>query len=115
RLMTIHGAKGLEFPVVHLPGLNAGTFPRSATRPNCPPPEGMIEGGVGTALDIFHEGHAEEQECLFYVAISRARDRLFFYAPTQKSNGTRWGHSPFLDRLGSFVVRRSVTVSRLLP
>lgn len=115
RLMTIHGAKGLEFSAVHLPGLNSGTLPRNATSPNCLPPDGMIVGGVGTALEIFREGHTEEQECLFYVAISRARDRLFFYAPTKKSNGVRWSHSPFLDRLGGFLARRSVTVSRSLP
>lgn len=115
RLMTIHGAKGLEFSTVHLPGLNSGTLPRNATSPKCPPPDGMIEGGVGTVLDLFREGHNEEQECLFYVAISRARDRLFFYAPTQKSNGTRWSHSSFLDRLGGSLARRSVTVRRSIP
>lgn len=80
RLMTIHGAKGLEFPVVHLPGMNADTLPRTPPAPPCPPPDGMVEGGTGSALDIFREGQAEEQECLFYVAQSRARDRLFLYA-----------------------------------
>ncbi len=30
RLMTMHGSKGLEFPVVHIPGLNEGSLPRSA-------------------------------------------------------------------------------------
>lgn len=115
RLMTIHGAKGLEFPVVHLPGLNSGTIPRNATAPECPPPDGMIQGGVGTALEVYREGQAEEQECLFYVALSRARDHLFLYAPTQKSNGSRWALSPFLDRLGNGLIRRPVTPARGIP
>jgi superfamily I DNA/RNA helicase len=37
RLMTIHGAKGLEFPVVHVPGLNGDTIPRTPQAPPCPP------------------------------------------------------------------------------
>ena len=115
RLMTIHGAKGLEFPVVHVPGLNADTLPRTPPVSPCPLPDGMMEGGEGRALEIFRTSHAEEQECLFYVALSRARDRLFIYAPTQKSNGHNRPLSPFLDRLGSGLVRRHVRPTRCLP
>lgn len=115
RLMTIHGAKGLEFPVIHVPGMNAGTLPRTPPAPPCPPLDGMVEGGEGSALELFRAEQAEEQECLFYVALSRARDRLFIYAPTQKSNGNRWPLSPFLDRLGSGLVRQHVSPARQLP
>jgi hypothetical protein len=115
RLMTIHGAKGLEFAVVHLPGLNGGTLPRSSAPAPCPPPEGMIEGGQGAALDILNSAHVEEQECLFFVAVSRARDRLFTYAPTQKSNGHKYPLSSFLDRLGTTFLRQHVTPARTLP
>ena len=115
RLMTIHGAKGLEFRVIHLPGLNADTIPRTPPAPPCLPPEGMVEGAEGPALDAFRMGQAEEQECLFYVALSRARDRLFLYAPTQKSNGHKRSLSAFLDRLGPMLVRRSITPERALP
>jgi superfamily I DNA/RNA helicase len=115
RLMTIHGAKGLEFAVVHLPGLNAGTLPRTPPPPSCPPPDGMIQGSEGSALEVFRAEQAQEQECLFYVALSRARDRLFLYAPTQKSNGNQWGLSPFLDRLGQGLNRRHVTPDGVLP
>ncbi len=45
RLMTIHGAKGLEFPVIHLPGMNADTLPGNTQKQVCPPPNGMIAGG----------------------------------------------------------------------
>lgn len=115
RLMTIHGAKGLEFPVIHVPGMNAGTLPRTPPAPPCPPLNGMIEGGEGSALEIFRAGQAEEQECLFYVALSRAQDRLFIYTPTQKSNGSRWPLSPFLDRLGPGLVRQHISPARQLP
>lgn len=115
RLMTIHGAKGLEFPVVHVPGLNADTMPRRPQTPPCPAPDGMIEGGQGSAVEIFRAGHAEEQECLFFVALSRARDRLFLYAPTQKRNGHNRAISPFLDRLGSVLQRSHVDPDRALP
>jgi len=65
RLMTIHGAKGLEFRVVHLPGMNADTLPGNPRAPTCPPPDRMLEGATGSALDVLREGLAEEQECLF--------------------------------------------------
>ena len=115
RLMTIHGAKGLEFPIVHVPQMNAGTIPRTPPTPPCPPPDGMVEGGQGTAQEVFRSEQAQEQECLFYVAVSRARDRLFFYAPTQKSNGRTWKESPFLSRIGSNLTKQHITPSRRLP
>jgi hypothetical protein len=115
RLMTIHGAKGLEFAGVHIPGLNSDTIPRTPPAPPCPAPDGLIAGAEGSALELYRAGQAEEQECLFYVAQSRARDRLFLYAPTEKSNGHNRPLSPFLDRLGTTVTRRSVVPVRPLP
>ncbi|MBB3355575.1 superfamily I DNA/RNA helicase [Rhizobium sp. BK049] len=114
RLMTIHGAKGLEFEVVHIPSMNA-TIPRTPPPPRCPAPDGMIEGAEGSAVDVFYAGQAEEQECLFYVALSRSRDRLFLYAPTEKSNGHSRPVSPFLARLGASLARTSPVPSRDLP
>lgn len=115
RLMTIHGAKGLEFPVVHLPGLNADTFPRKQLASPCPPPDGMVEGTENQEIDTFRAGQAEEQECLFYVALSRARDRLFLYAPTLKSNGHNRPLSAFLGRLGPNLVQGRISPARTLP
>ncbi|MEQ1811547.1 MAG: UvrD-helicase domain-containing protein [Terricaulis sp.] len=115
RLSTIHGAKGLEFPVVHVPGMNQGTLPRTPPRPTCPAPDGMIQGGTGDALGIFRDGQADEQECIFFVALSRARDRLIVYAPTHNVSGANRPLSQFLERLGTQVSRRHVVPSRDLP
>jgi DNA helicase-2/ATP-dependent DNA helicase PcrA len=60
-ISTIHAAKGLEWPVVHLPHLVDGALPSD-----------MALGDP--------DGLAEEHR-LFYVAITRARDHLYLYAP----------------------------------
>jgi len=115
RLMTIHGAKGLEFKCVHLPGLNQDTLPSASKAPRCLPPEGVIGGCTGDVKVWLRAGDAEERDCLFYVASSRPRDRFLLYAVTQKRNGTRRPLSPFLERLGPDIVRRTVMPSRALP
>lgn len=110
RLMTMHGSKGLEFPIVHVPSLTQDSIPsgfNGFTKP-LDPPDGMIEGVTGAGIDALKEGHAEEQECLFFVALSRAEDMLYLYAPTEKkAQGNRAAgnrpSSPFLDQLGSAV------------
>ena len=68
RLMTVHASKGLEFPVVYVPYLAAGNFPKSGGYVACPPPLGMVR--AEDVSDRF------EEESLFYVALSRARDHL---------------------------------------
>ena len=114
RLMTIHGSKGLEFPVVHIAGVNQDTIPGSLRAAKCPPPGGMVVGGTGSADDAARAAHNEEQECLFYVAMSRAKDHLFFYGATGTANGRRRALSVFLDRIGS-VSRRPVVPKTVLP
>ena len=110
-IFEIRFQKGLKA----LPGFNQGTIPRSSQRPACPPPDGLVEGGEGRALDLLKIGHEEEQECLFYVAMSRAKDRLFLYAPTQKSNGNKWGLSPYLNRLVAGLGQQRAIASRPFP
>ena len=60
-ISTVHSAKGLEWPIVHLPHLVDGAVPSDMALAT---PEGL----------------AEERR-LFYVAVTRARDQLFLYAP----------------------------------
>lgn len=100
RLMTVHGSKGLEFPVVHLPGLTAASLPRSSRQiQGIPPPDGLVKQNNKTGIEIRADAHDEEQECLFYVALSRARDRLIAYSQSVSDGDARMKHSPFLDRI----------------
>jgi UvrD-like helicase C-terminal domain/PD-(D/E)XK nuclease superfamily len=115
RLMTIHGAKGLEFRCVHLPGLNQDTLPSPSKAPACLPPDGVIAGLTGDVKTALRDGDAEERECLFYVALSRARDRLVMYAATEKANHAARPLSEFLDRLGTGVARSTPDLIRKLP
>jgi DNA helicase II / ATP-dependent DNA helicase PcrA len=70
RVLTIHASKGLEFSAVYLPILGGRYLPASRQAQHCPPPAGMLESGM-------EDWHLEEEECLFFVALSRARDYLF--------------------------------------
>ena len=60
--MTVHGAKGLEFDVVHVTGLEQGMFPYIRNN-------SLAETG--------DQEEREEERRLFYVAMTRARKRLF--------------------------------------
>jgi DNA helicase-2/ATP-dependent DNA helicase PcrA len=60
-ISTIHAAKGLEWPVVHLPHL--------------------VDGALPSDMALGDPGGLAEEHRLFYVAITRARDHLYLYAP----------------------------------
>lgn len=87
RLLTIHASKGLEFKVVHIPTLGAGMFPLKRQGQRCPAPDGLLS----TEATADHE---QEEECLFFVALSRARDHLSLsrakkYSGSRSSNVSR--------------------------
>ncbi len=94
RILTVHSAKGLEFPVVFLPYLGAGKFPGGGRGQTCPNPVGMIPGETD-----FRE---EEEECLFFVAMSRARDFLHL-SRSKKYGDSSSNESKFLTFLKEFL------------
>lgn len=100
RLMTVHGSKGLEFEAVHVPALTKSSFPASNRGQRCPPPIGMIEGDGGLSVaDEANRAHEQEEECLFFVALSRARTHLSLYLARKQPNGNNRSPSPYLDWL----------------
>ncbi len=78
KLMTVHAAKGLEFDYVFVSGLEDGLFPHA--RPNNGRPKNEDD---------------EEERRLFYVAVTRARHKLYLtYAQTRTIFGTRQVNVP---------------------
>jgi DNA helicase-2/ATP-dependent DNA helicase PcrA len=97
RLMTVHGSKGLEFEAVHVPGLTVSSFPSSNRGQRCPAPDGMIMGAENlTGAEEAKRSHRHEEECLFFVAASRARTHLRLYLARQQPNGNNRAASPYL-------------------
>ena len=71
-VLTVHKAKGLEFPVVYLVGLVAGRFPSTGRREPLELPADLIELAGAPTGDV----HLQEERRLFYVGMTRARDEL---------------------------------------
>ncbi len=89
QLMTVHSAKGLEFHAVFITGLEEGLFPHEQS--------------------VLEDDGLEEERRLMYVAITRARTRLYLsFAQTRMLHGqTRYNvASRFLDELPEEVVKR---------
>lgn len=99
RLMTIHGSKGLEFEAVHIPGFVRSGIPASYRGAGAPVPEGLVTGAAGSVDDEARRAHAQEQECLFFVAMSRAKTHLRFYAHRRQANGNAREETEYLVRL----------------
>jgi DNA helicase-2/ATP-dependent DNA helicase PcrA len=115
RLMTVHGSKGLEFEAVHVPGLTVASFPSSNRGQRCPPPDGMIDGVDSHSLtDQAKRAHEHEEECLFFVALSRARTHLRLYYARKQRNGNGRSPSPFLAWL-SAPLTHNVADPQVLP
>ena len=89
KLMTIHGSKGLEFEAVHIPAMTTSSLPSNFRPPRCPPPTGMIAWPASDGGDPVRESHHAEEECLFFVALSRARSTLHLYRSRQVGNVRR--------------------------
>ena len=81
-ILTVHSAKGLEFPVVFLVNLVAQRFPTRERREQIPIPEELIK-------EILPQGdaHLQEERRLFYVGMTRAGDRLYLTAAKYYGEG----------------------------
>lgn len=101
RVLTVHAAKGLEFPVVFLVGASADRFPaRGRHRPLELPPDLLPAMAAFSGLDDRH-AHILEERRLFYVALTRARERLILTSSAAAA-GTRRTRkpSPFIAEAG---------------
>lgn len=88
-LMTMHQAKGLEFPVVFIVGLDEGLFPSKRS------------------LD---EGNLEEERRLFYVGITRAEEKLFLTSAQMRRNYgkvTYYKPSRFIDEIKDLIKKET--------
>ncbi len=88
RLMSLHGAKGLEFRYVFIIGMEDGTLPHEAS---------------------LEEGRLDEERRLLYVGITRAKEQLWLsYSREAQRWGTKLRLSPsrFLDELPSAEIQR---------
>lgn len=89
QLMTVHAAKGLEFKTVFISGLEEGLFPHEQSS--------------------FESNGLEEERRLMYVAVTRARQRLYIsYAQSRMLHGqVRYGiASRFLDEIPENLIKR---------
>lgn len=92
KLMTIHAAKGLEFPCVFAVGLEENLFPN--------------------AMSLYDRADLEEERRLFYVAITRAKQRLWVtYANSRYRFGNLVQNEPsrFIDEIPEAHLDRSFT------
>ena len=91
-ILTIHSAKGLEFPVVFLVNLVGQRFPTSERKEPIPIPDELIKEILPTG-----DFHLQEERRLFYVGMTRARDKLFLTAADFYGEGKREKKlSPFI-------------------
>ena len=82
-VLTVHKAKGLEFPVVFLVGLVADRFPSRGRREPLPLPDALVRGILSGG-----DFHLQEERRLFYVGMTRAQRELFL-SSARDYGGTR--------------------------
>lgn len=100
-ILTIHSSKGLEFPVVFVVNLVSQRFPSRDRREQIPIPNDLVREQLPDESD-----NLQEERRLFYVAMTRARDKLYLSAAKFYGDGKRERKiSPFvLETLGQDTV-----------
>ena len=104
QVMTVHAAKGKEFPVVFIPFLQSARFPVNYRRPrvvDAPPPD-WHRWQPERSLDG-KTAHLEEERRLFYVAITRAKRRLVVLTTPKR-------RSPFVSNLPAELINERTLV-----
>jgi len=95
KIITVHGAKGLEFPYVFLVNLVDRRFPTDQRKDPIEMPDDLVK-------DILPSGdvHLQEERRLFYVAMTRAKKGLFFCWSDDYGGQRKKKPSIFLYELG---------------
>lgn len=90
-VMTVHKAKGLEWPVVFMVSLLHNRFPHTQRKDPIELPEALIK-------EILPKGdfHLQEERRLFYVGMTRAKDRLYFSSAQDYGGVRKRKVSPFV-------------------
>lgn len=98
RVMTVHASKGLEFPIVYMPGLVQQRFPTIARNGPITTPAGMTGGTDEESKEQKNKAHESGESCLFYVGVTRARDHVVL-SYSERYGKRNYKRSPYLDAL----------------
>lgn len=110
RIMTIHGAKGLEFKYAFITNMVDRRFPTVQRNEAIPIPDPLVK-------EILNEGdgHIEEERRLFYVAVTRAKHGVFFTSGDDYGGTRKKKLSQFLQELGYGEAKVKVNKREKLP
>ncbi len=95
RVLTVHASKGLEFPLVYIPGLVQQRFPTTARSSPITAPTGMVEEQDAEDKSKTHESG---ESSLFYVGVTRARDQVIL-SYSERYGKRNYKRSLYLDAL----------------
>ncbi len=105
RVMTVHASKGLEFPIVYMPGLVQQRFPITARNSPITAPTGMLDGEQEENKSKAHESG---ESCLFYVGVTRARDSVVL-SYSERYGKKNYKRSLYLDALEAGLPQQRIT------
>ena len=95
KIMTVHASKGLEFKHVFVASLVDQRFPSRGRADAIPLPDGLVKERLPEG-----DAHLEEERRLFYVALTRAKDRLYLTGGLQYGGTRPKKPSPFFAEAG---------------